>query len=227
MQHFGSYGIFIYDSLVTIGGDTSEKRNVIIGNTTSGIEIAPGGAPIVVIKGNYIGVNAAGTSAVPNGIGIEVLGGGSSNPKVTIESNVISGNTGWGISIEADRDSGSVIYGNKIGLNSSGMGVVPNGLGGILLRQSSGIQIGNGVPGKGNLITGNLNYGIQLDDFDLIAIQGNVMGATADQMGCFTNYGLDIQGEKSNTITIGGDSPELGNVMMQGLWINGAPNPEP
>ena len=62
----------------TIGGITASDRNVIGGNTLHQcIDINNAGSTGNVIQGNYIGLNAAGTAAIPCSIGIYV-GGGSS-----------------------------------------------------------------------------------------------------------------------------------------------------
>src|SRR5439155_14990291 len=84
-------GIFISVSGATIGGTTAAARNVVSGNTGSGINVGVNltssnaliSAGIgAVIQGNYVGTNSAGTVAVPNtGSGIsssaanDVIGG--------------------------------------------------------------------------------------------------------------------------------------------------------
>src|SRR5437870_3224592 len=58
---------------VTIGGTSAAARNVISGNSGNGIDIVSGGA---TVQGNFIGINAAGTAAIPNtGDGIAISGG--------------------------------------------------------------------------------------------------------------------------------------------------------
>ena len=57
-----------------IGGYTAVERNLISGNTQYGVFLAGAGATEDTIKGNYIGTNFNGTSALGNGadgIGIE------------------------------------------------------------------------------------------------------------------------------------------------------------
>ncbi len=48
----------------TVGGTTAAARNIISGNAASGIS---GGAPHVLIQGNYIGTAVNGTANVGNG----------------------------------------------------------------------------------------------------------------------------------------------------------------
>ena len=63
----------------TIGGATAAYRNIVSGNTQSGILVTENGTDLNIIKGNFIGTNAAGTSAVPNDYGILVSNGSQNN----------------------------------------------------------------------------------------------------------------------------------------------------
>ena len=103
-------------SNVTIGGTTAAARNVISGNDDDAITInlfpaRPFGVEFVAgvdrgntIEGNYIGVKADGSGALPNlGDGIDVAGsaldtviGGTA----ARAANVISGNAGNGVLID-------------------------------------------------------------------------------------------------------------------------------
>src|SRR5262249_30538026 len=58
----------------TVGGTTPDARNLISGNSGNGITISGGSGDVVA--GNYVGTNAAGTTALANGgtTGILVLG---------------------------------------------------------------------------------------------------------------------------------------------------------
>ena len=61
------------------------ERNVISGNFGSGIEIS-GGASGNLVKGNFIGVNAAGTADLGNTLdGVNIVGLGG---------NIVGGNRG-------------------------------------------------------------------------------------------------------------------------------------
>lgn len=216
VQNFSMYGIGILNSNVTIGGDTPEASNVIIDNVLSGIQVMPSSKADIMIKGNLIGLNRDGF-AHPNGNGIDVS---QLSSDITIESNVISGNAGWGVAFTTCQNSGSAIYKNKIGMKSNGTTALQNGLGGILIQSSSDIHIG-GADGQGNLIAGNYIYGIQLDRADTITIQANLMSTNSTATALVPNFSYDIQGERSDNITIGGDSEALGNVLLQGIWLHG------
>ncbi|HNU06792.1 MAG TPA: hypothetical protein PKO33_03430, partial [Pyrinomonadaceae bacterium] len=79
----------------TIGGTTPTARNIISGNGLDGIETSSTGSSALspIIAGNFIGTNAAGNAAIPNG-GFGISFGGAIATSVT--SNVVSGNTGGG-----------------------------------------------------------------------------------------------------------------------------------
>ncbi|HYR28895.1 MAG TPA: NosD domain-containing protein, partial [Thermoanaerobaculia bacterium] len=85
-----------------VGGNTAAQRNVISGNWGYGIEIQDGAARNQ-IRGNYIGTDRGGASAVPNWIGV-IVTLASDN---TIAGNLISGNDSVGLVI--DGDTGGVV----------------------------------------------------------------------------------------------------------------------
>ncbi len=129
-------------TVVNIGnGSGSNGRNYISGNSGAGIDHNAGTANI---RGNYIGLNILGTTAIPNGSsgyggihggGIYVSGGYAnigtngdlSNDNT--EGNVISGNYGQGIMIAGSAANGVVIAGNQIGTNVAGTTAIPNAAG--------------------------------------------------------------------------------------------------
>src|SRR6266567_6694628 len=129
----------------------------------------------LVVQGCYIGTNATGTAAAPNGAGgirVNVSGvtiGGTS----ATARNVISGNTGDGIDIVS---GGATVQGNFIGTNAAGTAALPNSGSGILISGGSG-TIGGTTPGAGNVISGNSFEGILLfNDLNGVNVQGNLIG---------------------------------------------------
>src|SRR5262245_15107308 len=146
-----------------VGGTTAGARNIISGNGIAGVSLtSPTGGAIV--QGNYIGTNLGGTAAVGNsGPGISVtsnnhlIGGTAAGAE-----NVISGNTGAGISIASAY--GNTIQGNRIGLNAAGTAALGNGAnGGIRLANgTAGNLIGGADAGAGNTISGNSGDGINI-----------------------------------------------------------------
>src|SRR5437016_3359526 len=64
----------------TIGGTTAAARNLISGNAHIGVSIHDSGSTTNVVEGNYIGLNATGTAALPNAYaGVEIFGGATNN----------------------------------------------------------------------------------------------------------------------------------------------------
>jgi CSLREA domain-containing protein len=153
----------------TVGGTAPSDRNVISGNTGHGIHLM--GASGETIVGNYVGLNAAGTTRIANGIdGIAVeasttgttIGGAAAGA-----GNVISGNTNQGISIftfgeATPLTTGTVIKGNLIGTEATGQ--VGDGTGnggeGIGISSSFDTTVGGIAPGESNLIAGNGSNGV-------------------------------------------------------------------
>ena len=120
----------------SIGGSSPSQRNVISGNNGWGIS---GGH---LIQGNFIGIDATGTTALPNGINVSAGGaamttiGGTAAPAGAPPGNVISGSLSEGIRFiphcrvvcphcQPSCTMGS-IRGNLIGTNAAGTAAVPN-----------------------------------------------------------------------------------------------------
>ena len=88
-----------------------------------------------LIRGNYIGTNAAGTAAIAgnasNGIRVLVASGITIGGIAAGEGNLVSGNGSAGIATD-DTSSAVTIQGNKVGTNAAGTAAVANG-GGVSL----------------------------------------------------------------------------------------------
>src|SRR6185312_2519758 len=105
------------------------EANVIVGSAAYGIDISDPGAAQNVVAGNYVGVNPAGTAAMPNSSGGVLLEAGALNNMIggstAAARNVISGNTGTGVTITGTGTTGNVVAGNYIGVNKDGQGLIP------------------------------------------------------------------------------------------------------
>ncbi|MES2356469.1 MAG: DUF4347 domain-containing protein [Pseudomonadota bacterium] len=197
-----------------IGSAVAGGGNLISGNTTYGIRIHISTNNLSV-QGNYIGLNATGTSAIANGTGIEST---SNAYNVTIggttaaERNVISGNTNRGIFL-AGSSTGFNIKGNYVGLNATGSAAVGNGGDGVRLNGADGNTIGGTAVGAGNIISGN-GTGISMPNGSNNIIQGNYIGTNAAGTAALGNtaYGLDIYGSSSRN-TVGGTVVGAGNII--------------
>jgi parallel beta-helix repeat protein len=165
----------------TVGGTDPLARNLVSGNGVLGIEVMLAGSLNTIIQGNYIGTNAAGTLAIPNGDGPGVLVGGGARATIGGAApgagNFISGNLGEGIHIQASSPE-NVIAGNRVGVMADGINLLGNGGAGIFILSSgntitSNVAAANGVQGiqikKGtgnevrfNRVFGNAKLGINL-----------------------------------------------------------------
>jgi IPT/TIG domain/S-layer homology domain len=106
----------------TIGGSAPGESNVISGNTR-GILLSQNAANVV--RGNKIGVNAAGSGPLGNSIGILLFLGGHNNVIGGIapgEANEIAYNSDRGIAIVNNGGSNNSIRGNSIHDNG-GLGI--------------------------------------------------------------------------------------------------------
>lgn len=159
-----------YADSVNIGGTDISSRNVISGNSGSGMTIysylTQEGQQVkdLHIRNNYIGTNASGTSALSNGsMGIYMV---NNMPEAFITGNVISGNLGNGIETLFDYTDvpvdSIVINDNKIGTQADGSGSIGNQDNGILLLGKGNVYIGD--TGVGNIINNNGQNGIKLND---------------------------------------------------------------
>ena len=149
----------------TVGGTTPAARNVISGNNNAALTLLAS-----TIQGNYIGTDVTGTKAVGNAIGPIVRGGTLLGGTTTGAGNVVSGN-GSGVRISSNSSStanrgGSVVQGNLIGTDASGVVPLPNENYGIAVGGSSNqpfvnrATIGGESSGAGNVIAYNGGPGI-------------------------------------------------------------------
>ncbi len=181
-----------------VGSGLSNGRNVISGNNQSGISASIGALTIV---GNYIGTNLNGTVDVGNTLdGIELSDGVSS---ATIGGtvigvgvgNLISGNNRDGFRI-SDASVPATIRRNLIGTNAAGTAKLANAGSGIFLSESDATTSSSIVVGSdtnaldGNVISGNTNYGIDIDaKVNGVKIYGNKIGTNSAGNAAMSNFG--------------------------------------
>ncbi|MBX3080627.1 MAG: right-handed parallel beta-helix repeat-containing protein [Anaerolineae bacterium] len=154
---FGASGNFV-------GGSDIGAGNVISGAQSDGIIITSSLAKGNYIEGNYIGTNATGTIALGNGgYGIfidtapdTVIGGTTPAAR-----NVIAGN-GYGIGLIGDTQGKTIIQGNYIGTDVTGLLDLGNLNDGIKIEHNRNNQIGGTVSGAGNRIMFNHGDGVNI-----------------------------------------------------------------
>ncbi len=202
-----------------IGGPDPLARNVISGNSAYGIYLADSNTTGNMVLGNFIGTDASGLNAVPNGksgvfIGNSSAGnfiGGLSAPA----RNVISGNTEYGIFL-ADTRSNS-ISGNYIGLDAGGLTALGNVLAGVIFSsRAQNNLLGRIGAGAGNVISGNAEYGVIMAGASSNTIAGNYIGPDSTGQGAPANSnpygGIGIWGGAANNL-IGGTVPGARNLI--------------
>ncbi|MFQ5343369.1 MAG: right-handed parallel beta-helix repeat-containing protein, partial [Anaerolineae bacterium] len=133
----------------------------------------------VTIEGCYIGTDATGMSAKPNGAdGILVIRATG----VVIQDNLISGNTWNGIRLTDGITAGNTVRNNRIGTAASGTGPLPNGGDGVRLHADAH----DNTIGPGNLIAFNNSDGVEVDG-------AGTRGNTISQNQIRSNAGLGIR----------------------------------
>ncbi len=189
----------------------------------AGIRIDTGGGNTII--NNFIGTNVAGTAALPNfNRGILIVGttGNFIGNGTVAGRNIISGNSGRGIDINAGGSA--TVSGNYIGTNAAGTGKIPNNSHGIEIVDSSGSTIGGTTAITRNVISGNDGDGVLIiGDIGLPAsnnvVSGNYIGVDSTGGVVLNNTGSGVTVQGSNNI-IGGTVAGARNV-ISGNSVNG------
>lgn len=145
-----------------------------------------------VVGGNYIGTDKTGTSAVPNGVfpGIEINSGAHNNTIGGSMRNLISGGGQYGISINGSGTNSNVVTGNYIGTNAGGTSALPNAAAGVsMFGGAQSNTIGGTISNLRNLISGNLNQGVQITGAGTSGnvVQGNYIGVNVTGSAAIPN----------------------------------------
>ena len=174
------------------------------------------------IAGNFIGTDVSGTVARPNSTGpffaedpfsaavvIEssnnLVGGGDPAAR-----NVISGNSGNGISIVSP--SGNQVEGNFIGTDACGTQPLGNGSNGVSIGGAGSI-IGGTTPATRNIISGNARDGVFDSQGVGDVIEGNYIGANVTGNHVLGNASDGVDIANASMITVGGAAPGAGNLI--------------
>jgi YVTN family beta-propeller protein len=202
-----------------IGNSIFSERNIISGNQNQGIILYTSDQDTII--NNFIGTDRSGMIAMPNDMGIYLIGSSTNiiGGYVAALRNVISGNNNFGVSIQPTFDggvpdiqsSGNIIVGNYIGLKMTGVEALSNGDDGVNINFASGnTVIGNVLSAAGFISTPN--NGVEIGGY---AAQNNVVQA---------NYiGTDSTGMVTDPDGIPDSGDELGN-KFHGISIWDAPN---
>lgn len=185
--------------------------NLISGNTSRGVSIGDGAG--IVVQGNRIGTDAAGTAAMGNSIGVQVFQAiglviGGADPGAR---NLISGNRGAGV--EIFFTSGAAVRGNWIGTDATGLAPLGNGTSGpadgVFLQGNASVPatgnvIGGPTEAEGNVIVASSDDGLGTTGPGVIGtvIQNNRIGVGADGQTPLPNAddGIDLDQADGTTI---------------------------
>ena len=184
----------------TVGGTTSAERNLISGNSGSGVTISGGSSNKV--SGNYIGVSADGSAKLANGIGVNIASGSNNTTGGTTvgERNVISGNTNYNVYLFLG--TGNKVMGNYIGTTADGSAALTT-IYGVYAYNSSNNTIGGTTAGERNIISGSSQVGVYLNGTPSTGnkVIGNYIGTNADGSAKLPNNdGVFIGAAPNNTI---------------------------
>ncbi len=214
-----------------IGDDPLGQGNLISGNGKMGIQIQNEDTDDNQVQGNFIGTDVSGTAALGNYYaGIVILEGGSNNligGQSLSDGNLISGN-GTGIVFVNTGASNNQVQGNFIGTDASGTEALGNVEDGITLVAGASNNLiggdrftGDGPMGQGNLISGNQDDGIQLQDADTTGnqVQGNFIGTDVSGSAALGNLdrGIVVNLGASNNL-IGGETLSQGNLISSNKY---------
>ncbi len=152
------------------------QDNLISGNDSHGVSISGSAARGVVLDGNLVGTNAAGTGDLGNsGSGVHVSGAGDAS----LSNNVIAGNDSHGVALTGSGTLFTRVAENHIGATAAGSSL-PNG--------GSGVHIGGGAGAnvvEENVIAHNTADGVTV-------VSGSATGNTVWENSVHSNGGLGI-----------------------------------
>jgi titin len=214
----GAGGIQIHSPNNTVGGSQPGAGNLISGNQINatsdggGVEILGPAATGNLVVGNLIGTDVTGTRRLGNVRGVVVeaannlIGGTAPNA-----GNVISGSGGAGVQLGFGA-ANDRIEGNYIGTDVSGSAAIPNFWGVWLEFGPTGSVVGGTDAGAGNLISGNSDYGVYLENVTGNRVEGNRIGTDATGTAAVGNS-TGVYTYQSVNNTIGGTAEGAGNLI--------------
>jgi len=198
--------------------DPPAGRNVISANTRAGVFISDI-SEHNAIAGNLIGTNAAGDTAIGNGIGIEIENGSGTfiggNTQSGGARNTISGNgVGVYVSKVGEGFHGATLYNNNIGTDVTGTHPLGNTGPGIWAIGGAYVDIGFPDDAYTNVISGNGGDAVRLDGASCCSIYDNRIGTDRSGTHPIGNHGAGIALlNNTNGIIIGGFYGNVPNII--------------
>jgi uncharacterized repeat protein (TIGR01451 family) len=214
------------DGLTITAGNTTVSGLVIDDFGGSGIVLTGSGGD--VIAGNYIGTDATGTVARPNGVdGVSIIGPVSNNTvggTTAGTRNVISGNLREGVAIfgaSGPGPSGTLVEGNYIGTDANGTAALGNGGSGVAISAAAtNNTVGGTTAAARNIISGNLLEGVAVFGAGTTGnvVEGNFVGTDVNGTAALGNAmsGVAISAGATNN-TVGGSTSGARNIISGNL----------
>ena len=217
----GNNGISLYNAPRNqVGGTATGARNVISGNTGSGVYLNGSGTTGNLVQGNYIGTDTNGSLAIPNAGDGLTINGGSANTIGGASAgagNLLSGNSQGGVSLIGAGATGNLVQGNYIGTDASGRLALGNLFSGVTLFGGNNNLVGGTTSAARNVISANKLSGAYITTNSIgNLVQGNYIGVDvtgANALGNGVN-GISIASASSNIIggaTVGARNIISGN----------------
>jgi hypothetical protein len=194
-----------------VGGSAAGDRNVISGNSTSGVQIQGTGTSGNLVEQNFVGLNAAGSGKLGNtlsGVVIESAASGNTiGGALPGDANYIAANGNSGVEIHDAGTVNNTVDGNAIGYAQSGSAAVGNTYDGVAVFLGAS---NNTVGGVGNAIWGNGRAGVTLTSPGTTenVIEANTIGAQTAKNG----IGVWIAGGASEN-SVGGTTIQARNIL--------------
>jgi len=201
-----------FDGL-TVGVGGCVIRGLAINRFRFGVAYGAMTAGAGSIEGNFIGLDASGTIARGNTVGVAVSSGGTLTIGGTTAGarNVISGNASAGVAFQVGATSAGSVLGNFIGTNAAGTAAVGNG-NGVAILSTSNVTIGGAGAGAENLISGNVGTVAANTGFGIVINGASTAGATGNRvLGNF--IGVDVSGDLALGNSTNGVFIAAGNVI--------------
>jgi hypothetical protein len=192
------------------------------------------------IQGNFIGTDAPGQNAAPNGLGgidivnssYNLIGGVVVPPQFRV-GNLISGNGQSAVFLPTATDTHNYIDGNYIGTDATGQKPIPNKLEGVALappvgQESLGFASHNFIGGVDpttnqpspfafNVIAGNAADGVLIVGGSGNQVAANLIGIGADGITPVPNGHDGVRLEDASSNVVGGAEASIRNVISGNL----------
>jgi hypothetical protein len=210
---------------IGIGAENGALCDNVVSGNAIGISNATDAAALA--GGNRIGTNAAGTAAIPNGVGVEGTAISERDPSCPgTQPDLISGNTRGGFVDDGTSSAVVEVSDAYIGTDITGTRAIPNGVGISVTNGDSGvssIQLGRGrigaAPGSCAtsscvIIAGNTGAGIVFTSRASGEVYDNQVGVQHTSIGV---------GAGSRVLPNGGDGLRVDGSLSPVIVQDGAP----